>query len=62
MMVAGDARLMRSAVNPLVSTGTSPLKKLLSVSPWTAYSRPVPETNKGKRFEDFPQALAVFIV
>jgi len=28
----------------------------------TAYSQPIQETNKGKRFESFSQALAVFFL
>src|SRR5512138_287366 len=53
-MVLGEAKLMRSAVRPLVSTCTLLNRKNYSgACLCTAYSRLVRETNKCKRFESF---------
>src|SRR5512138_2924916 len=53
-MVLGEAKLIRSAVRPLVSTCTLLNRKnYAGACPCTAYSRRVRETNKCKRFESF---------
>src|SRR6266496_1777071 len=69
-MVLGEARLIRSAVSPLVSTGSSPQKICASKHKILidraclvpVYNSLDSETNKGKRFESFSQALAIFLL
>src|SRR5687767_5421785 len=58
MIVCGEARLIRSAINPLVSTGTLLKIECDLIGLCIACSRLISETNKGKRSEVFPQALA----
>jgi hypothetical protein len=69
MMVPGEARLIRSAVSPLVSTGSSPQEDMCQqaqnmniASLSLTRNQRVLETNKGKRFESFSQALAKFLL
>src|ERR671918_803118 len=52
-IVSGEAKLIRSAVNPLVSTVFSLRRLHPEPHLCIAYSRLVRETNKGKRFESF---------
>src|SRR5688500_2227165 len=52
-IVSGEAKLIRSAVSPLVSTVFSLRRLHPEPRLCIAYSRLVRETNKGKRFESF---------
>src|SRR5512142_2681834 len=63
-MVLGEAKLIRSAVRPLVSTCTLLSRKNYTRARLcTAYSRLVRETNKCKRFESFlSSACGVLLV